>query len=743
MDFLGSVSEFKQRECLESNSQLIIRDAATILSNEKATSAEYVRRRKAASSARVAYNSNSSDEEDDEKKEPSQLCVRPPWHDSSDRLRFHSRRSECLSALEEALLYPKRCASLTLREMNTLLVWFGKRRIHVSKRTKAFFTARLSEKSSSALTDERPGTSDSTRDVSRPETALSLTPNTPYLQPICSSGYSFPPLCLVIAPGLTCLVHRPMLFFEDSSVTDEAIIEAEKGKSSIMLVNSAGIDATSHCMISRLGNGNCISIEPLYKVNAGGKTLLKVTVNGVQIITSTELMHGDILCFGASFFAQLNVPHVAKTTMEYSVSTENSSVWLNAFNLWERSLFQTASIVLNRALESTADITQMLARGYTDRYTEVIRNMYPTEEDVHVGAAIQDIKAFPTDMFESISATYMQCICEVIIASDVVNFWGNQLGREETQLSFQCKLQDLNRSPTSKCKNENQRENQYSYKVSDSAYAVLEGLVLCSSPKGCWNWDFDTFRFRFNCMRDMHFDFRIRCSSERLTLDKLYPPLLDPWKDVVQDELVGVASLFLGSLDYFFDISETVGIVSFKGEEVGLLNLHLRCSIDQVEEHPVYINIDNRATLSEFIGKKLIIRIDCNKLIDVPDTVSCNLYVRFAFYLHPNVYKSTRYHGKSTSPTLTACIIVEQLITQDFIEFIQRESLDIEVWGRREKYMSSSTLISPVHFVGEVEDELSLSRAKSKVHLYICFKILYECIECLIHQYAEIQSTQK
>jgi len=46
--------------------------------------------------------------------------------------------------------------------------------------------------------------------------------------------------------------------------------------------------------------------------------------------------------------------------------------------------------------------------------------------------------------------------------------------------------------------------------------------------------------------------------------------------------------------------------------------------------------------------------------------------------------------GASVSPILNKTIVLEQLITPDFIDFLQRGSIEIEVWGKPPNKVSAA-----------------------------------------------------
>jgi hypothetical protein len=51
---------------------------------------------------------------------------------------------------------------------------------------------------------------------------------------------------------------------------------------------------------------------------------------------------------------------------------------------------------------------------------------------------------------------------------------------------------------------------------------------------------------------------------------KVYPPLHDPFKDDLEDELIGVGFLYLDGLQYLLDVDENVPLINMAGRTVGV-----------------------------------------------------------------------------------------------------------------------------------------------------------------------------
>ena len=111
---------------------------------------------------------------------------------------------------------------------------------------------------------------------------------------------------------------------------------------------------------------------------------------------------------------------------------------------------------------------------------------------------------------------------------------------------------------------------------------------------------------RLSLMKEMYSVFNnCWCRRDPMWLDTLYTPDRNSFLDTVQDELVGVAYLYLNSLYYLLDINDVTPIVNFKGNVVGYVKINVRAWIDEIEMLPEYLSVDKECKLSDFTNKKL------------------------------------------------------------------------------------------------------------------------------------------
>ncbi|CAE7399942.1 unnamed protein product [Symbiodinium microadriaticum] len=189
-------------------------------------------------------------------------------------------------------------------------------------------------------------------------------------------------------------------------------------------------------------------------------------------------------------------------------------------------------------------------------------------------------------------------------------------------------------------------------------------------------------------MEAMYKTFVTTCESDLEVLDELMPMSADPFFDPSQPELIGVASLHLDSLFYLCDIRDHLPIVTFKGNKGGFLKMTARTWIDEVETIPTYICVDKESKLTDFSGQKCIIRFYFEALHDITPALSSDVQVAFTFFCHSGQYRTTRHRAVNVMegdkhPFLNSTVVVEQKITPDFIRYIQKKCLELEIWGSR------------------------------------------------------------
>jgi hypothetical protein len=207
-----------------------------------------------------------------------------------------------------------------------------------------------------------------------------------------------------------------------------------------------------------------------------------------------------------------------------------------------------------------------------------------------------------------------------------------------------------------------------------------------ASTRCHWWWSISLFLERYSLMQELYCLFASECGGDISILDEALfssGPANDPFVDPPQDELVGVAFLHLDGLQYLLDVSDGLPIFNFNGQRAGSIKVHMRCWIDEMETIPEYISVDKETNISSFIDHKMIIRIYFENLLDIPGYISSGLYVAFKFFFHSGTYSTSRHCGIATNPFLNDPVVIEQTITNDFIEYIKTGSLELEVLGKR------------------------------------------------------------
>lgn len=201
-----------------------------------------------------------------------------------------------------------------------------------------------------------------------------------------------------------------------------------------------------------------------------------------------------------------------------------------------------------------------------------------------------------------------------------------------------------------------------------------------------WVWSSSLFLDRYYLMQELYCLFLSECAGDASVLDEaLFNNGLanDPFVDPPQDELVGVAFLHLDGLQYLLDVADVLPIFNFNGQRAGSIKIHMRCWIDTMETIPEYISVDRETNIASFVDHKMIIRLYFENLLDIPEFLSSGRYVSFKFFFHGGTYSTARHCGITTNPFLNDPVVIEQTITNDFIEYIKTGSLELEVFGKR------------------------------------------------------------
>jgi len=220
--------------------------------------------------------------------------------------------------------------------------------------------------------------------------------------------------------------------------------------------------------------------------------------------------------------------------------------------------------------------------------------------------------------------------------------------------------------------------------VEDRLYC---GQMLCEEQGDAskWWWAAPCLLERFGLIQAMQQRFcSAWCGRDTSFLDHVYPPPdQDPFQDTADDEFIGCGYLYLDGLQFLLDLDDLVPITSQGGHKAGAVRVRCRAWIEKIETAPPYLSVDRERTLEEFVGKTLVLRFYFEQLQDLPPNLCASSYVKFKFFYHTKIYKTPRHGGAGTCPYLHSTMQISQKITMDFIEYVRRASLEIEVFGKR------------------------------------------------------------
>lgn len=132
---------------------------------------------------------------------------------------------------------------------------------------------------------------------------------------------------------------------------------------------------------------------------------------------------------------------------------------------------------------------------------------------------------------------------------------------------------------------------------------------------------------------------------------------------------------YLQSIFYLMDIKETVNLINFKGNNVG--NLSIR-----VEPMVAHSYIVGERDLTHHLGKKVELNITVQRAEQLPRKLCSSVYVRTAFFLQHDGLTTPRYGIPTTSPCFETSFKVSQIITEDFLAYLEKSALELQVWGK-------------------------------------------------------------
>ena len=518
-----------------------------------------------------------------------------------------------------------------------------------------------------------------------------------------------------------------------------------------------------HC-IFRTENLQSVYVRPNNLLVVNGKPAkCEVFVNGLPLVDEIPLQDNDVVRIGASRFLLIRIPIKPMKMNEInSIAREENFAALTA---WELGMVRGFGPQLKEAIGASETNRRHVSHIAVNReLTAVMKTADRTP--LHRMETYQAPDDLVDAVYKAIAPNDKAYLCNIIGASNLVNYWAVGM-RRYVKTTFQLVatskhdqdsrgriiIMDMSALAASAAAQATSNQgkktkkdimlDEFGVPIDDedeesipevvaanptgrrkgirqvggnnAAEATTEERLFSGSiclenigdraGKFFWNCPILCERlYLMKCMAEYYNS--AWCSRDTAWLDSLYEPDQDPFNDTQEDELIGVGYLYLDTLQYLVDTNDIVPIVNLQGHKCGAIKIKGRVWVDKIETAPPYLTIDKETNLKEFESQNCVLRLYFESLMDLPPNHCSSTFVRFNFFYHNKAYTTTRHGGSSVHPFLHNAIRVDQRITGDFLEYIARGSLELEVYGKRKvketrKPSISKTIVNN-YITGEV-----------------------------------------
>ena len=477
-----------------------------------------------------------------------------------------------------------------------------------------------------------------------------------------------------------------------------------------LLVDSMRVQR-KHCMLFRVEN--TIKIRPLRDEDDSGDMMSFVEINGIQIVEETLLQDMDVIRIGSAVVFVVHIPPNDSDNEEEEVNQEPQTAFEKhqyaeedkdmdgdsvlplalaggvASGYWDECIYVAHKTLLLVVMKDFLERRNIINHGEVDR---AITKITPVGalNDVQKMTRYTPRNKEVVDMLGKISVFHRALLAEGILAANWVNFWAKEM-KKNVLYTIHLRPRPIQNNVSFVARQ--YRGAELGIKIDDKLYDVAANAEVLDGGKSSgrgdsWWWSITILMQRLSLMRVMYNDFVWKYDRDMLELEDEYPPGRDPFLDPSEPELLGVCHVHLDSLFYLMDVRDTVPIVTYKGVSGGLLKFTLRCWIDEVDTIPSYIKVDEECKLSDFLGRKCIMKFYFESLLDINPALSNDLQIAFSFFAHSGQYRTPRHVSRDEKvgdehPYLNNIVVVEQHITPEFVQYIQKKSIELEVWGGR------------------------------------------------------------
>ena len=576
--------------------------------------------------------------------------------------------------------------------------------------------------------------SDPEEEWTGPWSAVSVeAPTGPYLTPVTSADFPRHYLQLLLPGGHLAVCGSPLaddLIEVEIETRTKPVVP---GLKHCKVFHLAGELQEKHCVFFRLGTS--VKIRPLH--DSEGHVAL-VRVNGQIIVEETTLHTHDTVCVGSHCMFVVTIPGELDSNALQGESASPGSTGGDAALPPQKGAGGSDQLTGSDTLQGLTGIVSATSLDLFSKkwercvcavlqqeFLEVLaaveshrrhqQHMHVEREYVEIAKKSEMSGHMFLDAYEpsveelrrmclSMTSAAKAVICEALLMLERANRRARQLRREVRyvlQLEPVCEpgsakdeaRRGISAAPSWGCVYREYRGVESGVCIDGRRYSVhVRADMLddgnCTGRGDSWIWPLTTFLRRSLMIEGMYASFLTACGGDLEILEESYPIATDPFFDPSEPELIGVATLHMDSVFSLCDVKDHLPVVTFKGTKGGLLKMTLRAWIDEVETVPSYICVDKESKLSDFPGRKCILRFYFDSLLNTSPSLSKDVQIVFTFFCHRGQYRTTRHPVRNTvegdtHPFLNSTVVVEQKITPDFIRYVQRKCLELEVWGSR------------------------------------------------------------
>jgi len=123
-----------------------------------------------------------------------------------------------------------------------------------------------------------------------------------------------------------------------------------------------------------------------------------------------------------------------------------------------------------------------------------------------------------------------------------------------------------------------------------------------------------------------------------------------------------------------------VNLVNFKGERAGKLSIRVMPSIEESNVRSMYAA--GETCLVHHLGKKLDMLIYIEGAEQLPRKICSAVFIRTNFFLQHEALCTPRCQRATTEPRFDVTFRIIQIITEDFLVFLENGSLELQAWGK-------------------------------------------------------------